>query len=279
MQIRTSIGVGVLALVVACRPELEGSSVTLSLCVVGAGSDGPSGVAYTLVAHATPSSSNVGPLDADSACVSGGDDVSGATITFATSAMGVAASPTLATTNGDGSASTTVVVPYGTALVASASAPDGGLAELPLSGFGLVCTTASVGAGTAVAVGSGALPGIVYPVTVSVTIGTVAVRGLSIAFNQVGVAAASNAFIPGSAVTNNTGSATSFVFVPDIGSVGAEQDGRIYADIVAAGDILQLFVGPDLEGSASPECPERDFRTSEFELGTAARLTAASAAQ
>ncbi|HEX3758516.1 MAG TPA: Ig-like domain-containing protein [Kofleriaceae bacterium] len=142
-----------------------------------------------------------------SASLPGSEAVVGLPISFSTGAGGPAFSPAQLSTGSDGTAVSTVLVPYGGELVITATSAGGGFATLPPIEQPAVALSVAATAVTAEPLAAGA--------TVSVTATATAqtptsdpVPGIPITF-----AASGLSFAPGSATTDADGQATATVFV------------------------------------------------------------------
>lgn len=153
--------------------------------------------------------------------IAGDTVVAGLTVTLGTNATGIAFAPAAVTTNGSGTATASILIPWGSAVVATASSPDSGFATTTLAAPPAAIYVAPAPAPLM----GGATTGELVALTVTATqpqaiaaggsagaeCGSACIAGLTVSFatNVTGVA-----FAPPMVATNEYGSATSYVFVP-----------------------------------------------------------------
>jgi hypothetical protein len=183
-------------LVLACASACDNThslmtspEVTLTLeAPVGSMTATPSGM--LIAARATATSEGVA--------------VQSAPIAFGTSMSGLAFSPPSATTESDGTATSMLVLPFGSQVLATASSQGGGFDQQTLAAPSIVLTLNTT-------------PGVItaasaqYKVTATVMAGGHFVSGVSVAFAQYGTNSNSNPFTPAASTTDTNGQASSFV--------------------------------------------------------------------
>jgi hypothetical protein len=163
----------------------------------------------------------------------------GLQVTFTSNLTGVSFSPSTAITSATGSATVVAYVPFGTIPIVTVTGA-GGFASVSLKS---VLPVASIKVASPRLVGStqtGSNGGSTYAVTATVEDASgAALVGASVAFAGVGV---SNAFSPATVVTDQNGSATSYVFVGNLANNTGP--GAITAVVTAAGVTSDPFTVP-----------------------------------
>lgn len=233
------------ALLAACSPSWFdtpdasrlSANIQLSLSVDSPKADS-GGVVYTLTATATATKQS----GSDALTTT---PIAGVALTFTTNATGVVVTPATTITGPDGTVVVAVVVPLGTEAVASVSSADGGYAKTKLGTIDLVdiskpSVPASTGQISTIGSGSGS-SGYIYPVSTTITAArmpALTLSGLAVSFSQIGVSSNNNPFAPTMVITDTMGTATSYVFVPNLTS----GPGTLTAEIVAAGKVITFSV-------------------------------------
>jgi hypothetical protein len=140
--------------------------------------------------------------------------VAGLNVAFASNTQAVTFTPPMIVTDASGSATSTAFVPYGSNNIVATTIAAGFAATASLVNLPATVTAKPVSyVDATVAAASGR----VYAVTASVLDGSgSAVQGVPVMFTQIG--GGNNVFTPNPSVTGAAGSATSYVFVANVGS-------------------------------------------------------------